>query len=240
MKKILFRVVFSSLCVASFQNVYASDKNGASNNIESKKETSDSGPKGTLNKWFALGSGCKATPENPGDVRIERITPELDSGNIHRVKFHLPNFQFSFTEKDKEKKPGMNSARECALRINVNPPKNKRVKNVTASLSFVSNKSEKVELTTYAGLKIGVSNIGTVMTKYEMGNPLSNKQEDIILTPGKKPEEAFPSLQCGEAKILGVDVTVLAKRDGIDEKALVTLSRDKKVELVVDLEDCKN
>lgn len=42
-----------------------------------------------LNDWFALGSGCRAKSDVPGDVSKEDLPGDPMRPNVHRARFHL-------------------------------------------------------------------------------------------------------------------------------------------------------
>lgn len=197
-------------------------------------------PLPVLNKWFALGSGCKSKQEEVGDVTVSDVPLDAKQPNTYRMKFHLPKYELNFPALDpKTKKLGNATARECAIRLNINPPAGKTIKTVTATTALTSSKTAGVELTTYVGLKLGVVTIGSALTKHEMPDSFTNKQEEVVLVPGRKPEEMFPELKCGEPKIIGVDFTFMARGENTNGKASAALAGEKVLEIVADLADCK-
>lgn len=190
-----------------------------------------------LNRWFALGSGCKASSEVAGDVEFR--TTELLTNKSYKGVFRLTRFSLDVESKQPIPQGRSTEAKECALRLNINPPKNKRIKFVTASTSLSQTKSNGNQLTSLFELKIGTETLARkVLQSYENEN-FSRKLTQIQLIPGRDDGEQFPKLECGQGKILAVNLTFLTKRTDAKESVFVTLDGQKKVEVIVDLEDCK-
>lgn len=192
-------------------------------------------PLPVLNKWFALGSGCKASWETKGDVFVE--SPKPTTADSFKIRFSIPKFKLDAPAGSEVGKKA--EAKECALRLNVNPPANKRVKFVTATTSLSESKATNSELTVLTELKIGTDTLHRNVQQYPAAEAFSNKVRQVQMIPGSKPDEMFPTLKCGTPKIIALNFTFLAKRTEKNQSAMAELSGDKSVDVVVDLEDCK-
>jgi hypothetical protein len=193
--------------------------------------------KPVLNDWFALGSGCRARFDTPGDVTMERLTQDAARPGLYRARFSLPNYTL---DSNAVKDPKAEKfARECAVRLNVNPPEGMRIKAASATTRTRASKSEGTKLTILSELKIGPSTLGTRTDTFEKGSRMDEQESLFDLRAGAKPEEAMPELKCGEAKILAFNYTWMAERATAAETTNVHLGGDRSLEFDVELEPCK-
>ena len=171
-------------------------------------------PVAVLNDWFALGSGCRAKEDLPeSDVQRELLPADLTRPNVHRVRFHLERFVFH-----PEGPLTQPLARECAIRINVNPPPGMRLSALTARTRVDSTPAEGIQLTLHEELKIGSVSLGdrtTITTRTKERTAGSPSSEAVELPSSSDAGSAvlgFPALACAEPKIIGFDFTWLAER----------------------------
>ncbi|MFO0679495.1 MAG: hypothetical protein U0169_23415 [Polyangiaceae bacterium] len=190
-----------------------------------------------LNDWFALVSGCRAKNDIPGDVSLEAIPADPMRPDLHRVRFHLDKLEIS-SDKLGAATP-VKFARECAVRLNINPPAGKKIVAVRAHTQLQEDKSSHVKLTVANELKIGKSTLGRTLVEFPAGSEAMNMARAIDLAPGKDPGQEFPALECGEPKIIGFDYTWIAERESATDRVRGSLSGARTLEIEADLADCK-
>jgi hypothetical protein len=193
-----------------------------------------------LNSWFALGSGCRARSDAPGDVSMEALPSDAAHPNVYRVRFHLNRFEAASDALGPI--PPANFARECAVRLNVNPPDGQKLVRLRAVTDVVEDKGPGVKLTVREELKLGNATLGMASFIHDQGSALFHHDEPSVIEAGGA-GDAMPALKCGEAKILGFDYTFLVERpvaaaNATPEEAKVTLSGDKTLEFEAELAPC--
>lgn len=194
--------------------------------------------KPVLNDWFALGSGCRAKSDLPGNVKMEDLPIDPAHPNVHRVKFTFSGFELHGDTADKQVPQ---FARECAVRLNINPPAGKKLVELRAKTAVAAGKDVGASLDLLAELKIGSVSLGTVRKTLDANARTAIQEEAIDLAAGAKSGQALPALNCGEAKIIGFDYSWIAKRDKQDLSSLsVELSRDKSLIIEATLAECKS
>jgi len=136
-------------------------------------------PKPVLNDWFALGSGCRAKSDLPGNVRMEQI----DSGSekdLHRVKFYFTDFAL---EGSKSNLANKKFGRECAVRLNINPPAGKRLVGLRAVTAVQANKDAGPSLDVVSELKLGSVSLISDEQKLSSKDKISKKNVEVDLAP---------------------------------------------------------
>jgi hypothetical protein len=78
-----------------------------------------------VREWFALGSGRRAKSDMPGDVTMDVVAGNSTQSNRHQYTFHLD--QFRLTSARRLSDAPVRFAKECAIRLAVQPPKGKRI-----------------------------------------------------------------------------------------------------------------
>ncbi|MFO0679484.1 MAG: hypothetical protein U0169_23360 [Polyangiaceae bacterium] len=190
-------------------------------------------PKPVLNDWFALGSGCRAKFDlEGGDVRIEHVPDDAGLPGTHAVRFHMEKFELHATGTPKK------LARECAIRLNVNPPPGMRVKDVVARASFVVSKSVAATLKVHGELKLGSVTLGHRTVDLARGVGVREREERMDLRAGQDPTERFPVLGCGEPKIIGFDATWISERDSESDVVDARMGGDRTLAIEAVLEPC--
>ena len=189
--------------------------------------------KPVLNDWFALGSGCRAKFDLPGDVTLAAAPPDPAQPGIHRVRFLLKELTL-----DTATEPGGTSlkfARECAIRLNINPPPGMRLKSLAARARVTSTKGPGVELVLNGELKLGSLSLDHTLATYPRGVGHVAKEEAYDFQASGP---AFSALQCAEPKIIGFDLTWIADRASRGDAALVSVAGDRTLEIEARLEPC--
>jgi hypothetical protein len=191
--------------------------------------------KPVLNDWFALGSGCRAKSDLPGNVRMEHLDEEAKS-DVHKVRFHFTDFALQATDANRALKK---FGRECAVRLNINPPPGKRLVGLRAVTKVQAAKESGPSLDILSELKLGSESLGTVQRKLADSASVRTTEEVIDLRAGAGSGEPLPQLGCSEPKIIGFDYSWIATREsGQNGKIKVALGRENTLTIEAKLEDC--
>ncbi len=198
----------------------------------------DAAEKPVLNDWFALGSGCKAKSDLPGNVRAEILPSDPAKPNVYKVKFSFSGFELNGDTVDKNVEQ---FARECAVRININPPKDKKIVEVRAVTSIQASKDLGASLDMNTELKIGSASLGAVRKTMAAAARSETFEDKIELASDGTKGTPLPALACGESKIIGFDYSWIAKRERKQISSLsVAVGKDKTLIIEATLAECKS
>jgi len=130
--------------------------------------------------------------------------------------------------------------KECAIRLNVNPPPGKRLKRIIATTRIVTSKEVGAELLINGELKLGAASLGFKREIQKEGERFFKKTIPIhIDSQGLEASlDPMPSLACGAAKIIGFDYTFILRRADQRTQVSASLADEKKLEIFAELESC--
>lgn len=192
--------------------------------------------KPVLNDWFALGSGCRAKSDLPGNVKMEALASDPARPHAYRVKFTFVGLEL---RGDTAEKQVTQFARECAVRLNINPPPGKKIVDLRAETSVIASKDLGATLDLNAELKLGATSLGSVRRTLAANARSQASEEKIELASNSNGGIALPEMTCGQPKIIGFDYSWIAKRDQPQLSSLsVELGADKSLILEATLADC--
>jgi hypothetical protein len=189
-----------------------------------------------LNDWFALGSGCRARSDLPGNVHMKRL-PEVGGLNgVYAARFQFDNFRIEeerFPEKLKQ------VGRECAVRLNINPPQGKRILSIRAHTTVSVSKSPGHSLDLLAELKLGAESLGQDSQKIAATDTRKSAIRAIRFEAGQGYATPLPQLGCGEPKIIGFDYSwIVSRGQGSSIAATVELGSENALVIEAELGDC--
>lgn len=189
-----------------------------------------------LNDWFALGSGCRARSDLPGNVEMKRLPDTGRSKGIYSAKFHFNNFSVlddRFPEKLKH------YGRECAVRLNINPPQGKRILSIRANTAVSVTKNPGHSLDLLAELKLGAESLGRDSQRIGVNDTRKLAVRTIRFEAGQGTSTPLPPLGCGEPKIIGFDYSwIVSRGQGSSIAATVELGHEKALLIEAELGDC--
>lgn len=190
-----------------------------------------------LNDWFALGSGCRARSDLPGNVRMEVGTLSPSAADTYQAKFYFKDFALT---QDVAPTAMKRFGRECAIRLNINPPAGKKIVSLKAVTRVTASKEPGPELDLLAELKLGSMSLGNSQSKLGDASRVRQREEAIELQADAHSKESFPQLGCGEPKIIGFDYSWIATRKLDKTSALrVELGKEKSLVIEAKLADCQ-
>ena len=194
------------------------------------------GDKPVFNDWFALGSGCRARSDLPGDVQL-KIQPDREgSPNLHVARFFLKNFKLSDNNTNRDLRQ---FGRECAIRLNINPPPGKKIFALHARSKLTVKKSPGYALDLLSELKLGPVSLGRDNQKYLVTDVQHYRKHEVSLSAGSDMATSLPQLGCGEPKIIGFDYSwIVSERQPGQQIVTVELADDSSILIEAVLSDC--
>lgn len=217
----------------------STSSSSASRNVQTASDVAKT-PPSIVTSWVAFGSGCpKTSSAQPSQsAELTSLPPRPGEPETRRIRVRLPQYRLDLTGTAGE--APLEGPRECAFRINVNPPQGRRIRNVTSRALVNVSKTEKSSLVVHSALRLGATTLGQATFDFPPGRSVSRREEEFVLFPGRSPEEQFPATRCGEGRVVGLDFTFIGKRPDRGERVDAALGRDKDAEIVVDLEECRS
>jgi hypothetical protein len=192
--------------------------------------------KPVLNDWFALGSGCRAKSDLVGNVRMEGVASEEGLSDTYKAKFIFKDFALRGEVMDPSLKK---FGRECAVRLNINPPPGKRIVGIRAQTKISSAKDTGPTLDILSELKLGAVSLGKVQQKLDGSARVTAREDSVDLEAGSGASEPLPQLGCGEAKIIGFDYSWIATRNEKQKGSMsVELGKEKSLVIEAILASC--
>ena len=218
----------------------AADKSKATP-AKQKADKKSGEPVSAYGDWYALGSGCKARKSAPGNVSFEGLASP-GAPNVVRGQFRLNDYKLESPPENA--KTSMTFARECSLRIGINPPEGKRIKSASARTKIVFSKAAKVNLQIQGLLYLGGDIVGKNYEEFPSGDVISNREQEVVVVSGKSTdspgtETPVNEIPCGQSSLFGYDFTFIAGRNEKSDSALIKLAGDKLLEFAVELEPCQ-
>lgn len=192
--------------------------------------------KAVLNDWFALGSGCRARSDLAGNVEMKLLSDRAHSKGIHAARFFFKNFKLA----DNNTSAGLKQfGRECAVRLNINPPPGKKILSLQAQTKFAIKKSQGYALDLLSELKLGPVSLGRDNQKFFVSDVQDYRTHSVSLSAGKGMPTSLPQLGCGEPKIIGFDYSwIVSERQPGTQTSPVELLDDNSLLIEAVLGDC--
>jgi hypothetical protein len=185
-----------------------------------------------IRDWFALGSGCRAIPDQGGDVRYELI-PDPNVPNRYAAVLHFDSFALRGDQPISEGEPSF--ARECGIRFGIYPAAGFKLRRAQARYTFTVERDPAAKVRLRGRLFLGKDDLERAEVWLDHDDPASaSRQFDLAPAPGRDP---FANLRCEEAKIVGLDISAATMRDRSDMPVLAKLKNDRAV-VVFDVTPC--
>lgn len=194
------------------------------------------GDKAVLNDWFALGSGCRARSDLAGNVEVKMRSDRGHSTGIHAARFFFKNFNLAESNIGRDLRQ---FGRECAIRLNINPPPGKKILALHAQTKFVIRKSQGYALDLLTELKLGPVSLGLDRQKFLVSDVQDYRPHAVSLSAGHGLATGLPQLGCGEPKIIGFDYSWIVSDKQAGKQTLpVELADDSSLLIEAVLGDC--
>lgn len=187
--------------------------------------------------WSALGSGCKGKlAEKDGNVSFKLMPPVPPYTNRYLLRFVLNKFRLESPVPRDQGKTNLEFARDCAIRVALNPPKTKIIREIEANSAFALTKSAQTDMKTLAQLTLGMETLSQVGMEFSKEETFLGLKRDLRLVRDDT-KEGLPQTKCGQSKLLGLDLLLYVNRPSERTKIDMALNGNT-VDIIVDLEDC--
>ena len=192
--------------------------------------------KAVLNDWFALGSGCRARSDLAGNVEMKLQSGRADATSVHAARFFFKDFKLA----DSNTSTGLRQfGRECAVRLNINPPPGKKILALHAQTKFAIKKGPGYALDLLSELKLGPVSLGHDRQNFLVSEVQDYRSHSVSLSAGKGALTGLPQLGCGEPKIIGFDYSwIVSERQPGKQTLPVELLDDSSLLIEAVLGDC--
>jgi hypothetical protein len=167
---------------------------------------------------------------------MEGVPAASGTPDVHKSRFVFTDFALKGESLDPSLKK---FGRECAVRLNVNPPAGKRIVGIRARTRVVAAKETGPALDILSELKLGATSLGKVQRKLDSSARVTSREDFVDIEAGIGTSEPLPQLGCGEPKIIGFDYSWVATR-AKNQKGSMTVELGKEKSLVIEaiLADC--
>ena len=193
--------------------------------------------KPVLNDWFALGSGCRARSDLAGNVTMEEAPAFGGDSEKYKAKFLFKGLSLDGAKADHA---SVRFGRECAIRLNINPPLGKKIHAIRAYSKLLVEKPSGLVLDLLSELKLGATSLGREQYRLSNEEKWKSRELAVKLSGASGSKESFPQLGCSEPKIIGFDYSWIATGvvKGKNTPFSVELAGDRSLVIEADLVDC--
>lgn len=185
-------------------------------------------------EWLASGSGCKGgSTLPPGNVTMH-LQRDAKNPRHMEITFQLAPYALEGALPINPEHPTF--ARECAFRIAAQPGAHMRIQNIIARSSFHIEKEKGAWVGIQARLLTVTQALRSWSRTYEKEWDVRKETVPLMLEPDIAGRNQLKSMECGESKLLGLDLSVLNKRDSFTPK--VSVHSGIQLVLSLDMESC--
>lgn len=187
--------------------------------------------------WSALGSGCRGQQSvSGGNVEFLLNPSKAPSLNRYQLRFVLERFRLESPVPRDQGPTHLEFARDCAIRVALNPPPGKRIVDIEAVSNYRLSKEASSEMKTMAQLTLGMTTLATARLEFPLSQTLRKTQHELRLVPQRSAGD-LAEVRCGQSKLLGLDLLFYINRSSPLAKVDMNLE-DQEIDVLVDLEDC--
>lgn len=188
--------------------------------------------------WSALGSGCRGQQSVAGgNVELLLNPSQAPSLNRQQLRFQLKTFRLESPVPKSQGPTHLEFARDCAIRVALNPPPGKKIVDIEAVSGYRLSKEGGSEMKTMAQLTLGMTTLATARLDFSESQVLQRSRHELRLVPQRSAGD-MAQVRCGQSKLLGLDLLFYINRSQPQEKVDMGL-QDQQIEVLVDMEDCE-
>ncbi len=188
--------------------------------------------------WSALGSGCRGQQSvSEGNVEFLLNPSKAPSLNRYQLRFVLEKFRLESPVPKDQGPTHLEFARDCAIRVALNPPPGKRIVDIEAVSNYRLSKEASSEMKTMAQLTLGMTTLATARLEFPSSQSLRKAQHELRLVPQRSAGD-LAEVRCGQSKLLGLDLLFYINRSNSNAKVDMNLE-NREIDVLVDLEDCE-
>lgn len=183
--------------------------------------------------WGALGSGCRSRPAEQSDVTL--LEPILVKNGVV-YQFLLSKYAIDGEKPVTPSEPAF--ARDCSIRLVVQPPPGTRIQSIASESRFRINKSEGFSFQIAGAINTPRAQIGLTSFLYDAQQRLTDTDVVVRVVPERGGVAGNMESQCDEARVLGVDLALSNDRKSFKQKIGAILAGDQRVKLEILFEKC--
>ena len=188
-----------------------------------------------VHKWFALGSGCKGNSEGEGDIKL--VKKSFDKMKMRwRLDFQMQSYSLDGNQPINKDRPSF--ARECALRIAFYPKENLKIKDIRAVYSYHIKKDKGSKVEIYSKLTTGPKMLAMWHKEYSTDHKYSGQFQKVDMNPNVLGKKVIDAIQCSQPKIIGLDLTLLNRRDNFQPSVNVQFKDKRDLSLFIEMQSC--
>lgn len=195
----------------------------------------DPKPSLQIEDWMAAGSGCKGRKGKDEEVKMN-VEQDSQNPQIYKFTFSMEKYRLQGQNPIHKDKPTF--ARECALRLALQPSVGSKIKNIRTVMPFVLNKGKGAS----AELSTRIIGSGAVLAqkeqKFDEKTLVQNKNISLDLDLDQAAKKTIAQSDCSAAKLIGVDMSLLTRRKSLKEKVEINLDKSE-VLVFVELDTCR-
>lgn len=191
-------------------------------------------PHARMSNWQAFGSGCRALLDSKNKTRLESRSTR--QGLLARFFPH--DFALQLRQ-------GAQGVRECALRLTVEPAAGFKIKDIRAKAVLEASKSNGDRMRARILLLLGDSMLMRREWDLQTTEFAKQRAHELYLSPEPAAADILKAKRCGQAQIVGLDVTFEGVRNkdvqkirGADQLSSFRLKANQPAEVEVTLEPC--
>jgi hypothetical protein len=191
-----------------------------------------------LLEWAALGSGCRSrpSPTEPVNVTLHKSST-VDADGKTTYRFSLSRFELDGAKPISAAEPAF--ARDCAMRLVVEPPTGMRIRSLAAETRLRLNKSEGFSFQIAGSISTPRAQIGLTTFTFSPEQRLTDSDLLLRVVPEQGGTAGDIDSACGEARVLGVDLVLSTNRARFSQTARAILAGERQVQLDVFFEACR-
>jgi hypothetical protein len=165
-----------------------------------------------LRDWLAFGSGCRARAAEPGNVSM-RVADDLGSPGRYRVRFVFNGYGIG--QADPLSGESENFARECAIRLAIEPTAGRRLSGATAVPVFRVDKAAGPRVRLRARLFVGGETAFKFEKWFDGKDVLRGHLEAAKWYADGAADESSGDAPCGLGRIVGLSLSAAVFREDL-------------------------
>ncbi len=208
--------------------------------------TSTAQPSVEIKEWFALGSGCRARHNAPGDVQLSSSSLKTGTGlkggtekGIH-LSLQLSKYKLDGNSPIRPDHPTF--AKECALRLSVFPSSGSRIKEVrtVGNVDFRKDFGAKMRIATQ--MLLGETLVAQRELEFDKDRNIFSGHESLNLVASSEnpiAKAALLSQACGAPRIVGVDLSFTNWRESKTPAVSAQIASNGEFSIEILTESCE-
>ncbi|MGC4063297.1 MAG: hypothetical protein QM784_01315 [Polyangiaceae bacterium] len=188
-----------------------------------------------LRDWLAFGSGCNARASQRGDVDI-LVTEEPPESGRYRVRLGLDRWGIGTSDvfsKDSEA-----FARECAIRLAIQPTSGHRLSAVESVPTYRVDKAAGARIRLRARLFVAGESDYKFEKWIESSEVLRERLEPVQWRRESPTNATFRAVPCGQSSLVGLKLSAAVFRETLSPYDVTVALQGGATEIVLEFATC--